>query len=176
MTTTMTTRRRKTKTYGISKGLLHGTGESATEAKADLNRQVDAALEGSYSPAIVTFDGQTIVVYREPQGWVYKRFDSGEITGEGITDVRWMSCGTHSRDDMIQQAAHHVISLSSQSTEYRTDADIPAFLTNTELRRSLITNARFQRAYRFAKESRPDKDSGDWHYWACSNCNDEQFH
>lgn len=175
MTTTMTTRRRKTKTYGISRGALRGTGESAADAKADLTRQIDAALEGSYSPAIVSFDGQTIVVYREPQGWVYKRFDSQEITNSGVTDVRWNSCGASPRDAMVQQAAHHVISLSRQSADFHTDADIPGFLTDVELRRSLIGNARFQMAYRFIKESEPNKGDSEWHYWACNHCNDEQF-
>jgi hypothetical protein len=167
------TRRKMLKT--ASRGQLTGWGETVSEAKADLTKRVDQALEGSYDPFLVVFGEYTILAWREPENWCYKIMRGSDIK-DGIHQIGMGCCGgSESRDEFLQQAAYHVINVSS--VDYHKDEEIPEFLTDRSKRQDILHCCRFQRAYRYAKENVPEGRDNDskWHEWACWNARDPMF-
>lgn len=59
---------RKPKTHQISRGMLTGEGPTKAAAKADLERQIDAAL-ASRSVTLEPRFGRVIVIIPTPRGW-----------------------------------------------------------------------------------------------------------
>lgn len=57
-------------TFSASKGCLTGTGRSLLEAKAHLESQISAALDGSYDPIFLTRDQLVALGTRTPDGWI----------------------------------------------------------------------------------------------------------
>lgn len=172
---TMATTTRRAKT--VEQGMLTGQGATVTEAKASLKAKVEAALTGSYEPATVTHGAYTAIVFRQPDGWYYKLRVSVDYTVSGILTVYASNSGEADRDASIQRAASHVIDIGSGDDEIHGDGDIPAWLTNVDYRRTILGNARFRRAWRWAKENKPEGLDTDheWHRWACHNDRDPRF-
>ena len=170
------TRNRRTTTHVADRGVLRGSGSTKAEAKADLERQIDNALTDDHDPALVSYDGETFVVYRTPWGWCYQRIETKQVTDGGIVDIHWSSLeGLRSRQEVIQAVSHHAIQISPKSRDFHEDSDIPSFLTDKDMREDLLRHAQFHRAYQHAKSTMPDKDSNVWHHWACQHSRDDQF-
>ena len=158
-------------------GTVSGTGENVTAARADLMKNLEAACEGTYDPLLITYKSNTILLWRTPTGYEYKLMRGDERTAEGVNRV---SAGTimggTDRNEAIQSAAHHVISV--EGDDFHDESEIPTFLTDRQKRRDIIFCCRFQRAYRWAQANKPEGRDNDhlWHEWACWHANDEQFH
>lgn len=56
---------------------MEGEGRTLTEAKKDAGRKIQAALGGYYTPELLTWRGETALIYREPNGWRYSLLLSG---------------------------------------------------------------------------------------------------
>lgn len=50
---------------------MPGQGKNVTEAKKDAGRKLEQAVSGSYEPAVISFRGQAVLVYRHQFGWDY---------------------------------------------------------------------------------------------------------
>ncbi len=172
----MLTKRKGHKLHYADRGSLNGIGKTITEAKANLNGKVDAALEGSYHPALVNFGQWSALVYRDPHGWNYKILQRPDMVADGIIDVRFGSCGFTSLGQATQAAAAHVLDLDSRE-DFHVDSDIPTWLTDPSDRRDLLYKGRFQRAYAWAKANMPEIADNDHllHAWACDNDRDPRF-
>lgn len=157
----------------VERGRLTGQGKTVAEAKQDLNRQIDELVTGSYQPVLVNYGPYTAIVYRSIDGWQYRLVH--EIT-PGIREINY---GTiyDSKDAAIQGAAFHVLDIGSDIEEFHKDEDIPDWLTDKGKRDTVLSNARFHRAYKWAKGNKPDgiDDDNKWHRWACDHSRDEQF-
>lgn len=162
----------KTRTKTVERGMLTGTGETTTEAKENLSKQIDSALTGRYEPFVVSYGIYSAIVYRAPDGWKYRMLN--DASKPGIHDVGF---GMHEgdRDTVIQHAASHVIDVGSNDDEFHKDEDIPSWLTDKHARSTILGNARFRRAYRYNKETYPGGCDSYWHRWACENANDPRF-
>ncbi len=71
-------RYRKPKTVRVSRGCLSGQGATKTEARADLDKQIDAALQ-FHSPIIECWHGYTVFVAATPTGWTTYVFRPDEL-------------------------------------------------------------------------------------------------
>jgi hypothetical protein len=69
---------RKPKTYYATRGALTGEGKSKTEAKADLERQIDWACNHAASVAEWRF-GLLLIVSASPNGWQHQIIDPTEM-------------------------------------------------------------------------------------------------
>lgn len=126
-------------------GDLSAVGRNAKEAKEGLTRIISRAASGSYEPAVVRSGGMAAVVFRSPTGWAYQLFgDHRPLPASGVATVAAMTMlDTDSRDEAIQAAAFDVASLDG--IDYRSDADLPAWLTCPRRRASVLDLCRFRR-------------------------------
>jgi hypothetical protein len=165
----------KTKVEKIAEcGAVVGTGDTQTEAKADLARKVKEALTGSYQPVMVHYGAYTALVYRTPTGWGYRMLH--DLDADGIQEVGYaIDTGNGTKDEAIQAAAGHVLDIGHGLDEFHADEDIPAWLTDKAGRSNVLTNARFRRAYAWVKEHEPEIAEGKWHQWACDHSHEKRF-
>jgi hypothetical protein len=91
------------KQKNVSLGHFTGTGRTLKDARADLEQQLEAAITGDYTPEIIRWRKQTIIVYRDPQfGWVHRRID---YAYNGHSSSGW----DDDREEAISQAAYNVV-------------------------------------------------------------------
>lgn len=72
---------------------MAGSGRTVTEAKQDAARKITKALAGSYTPWTAVVGDQTLLVFRDPEGWHYQvisnqdapRFCYGSCVEQGRT-------------------------------------------------------------------------------------------
>jgi hypothetical protein len=167
-----TTTRRTVKT--VERGMLDGKGETLTAAKRDLGDRIDEALTGSYDPAIVGYGAYEAVCYRRPDGWWYKMIERSDPSWRGVRDISGGG-GYPTREQCVQAAAFHVLDIGAGPDEFHQDSDIPDFLTSSGLRRDLLGNQRFRRAWRYARDNGLGATDHEWHGWACDNSRDPRF-
>jgi hypothetical protein len=170
--TMATTTRRKVKT--VERGMLEGKGETITAARRDLDAQIEAALTGSYDPAIVGYGAYEAVCYRRPDGWWYKMVERADPYWCGVRDISGGGCYPM-REQCVQAAAFHVLDIGAGSDEFHRDADIPDFLTVPRLREQILSNQRWRRAWRYARDNGLGATDHEWHGWACHNSRDPRF-
>lgn len=159
-------------------GPIAGKGRTLSEARADLNAQLEQAVTGSYEPAIISYNGYHAVVSRTAWGgWQYRTYGPERpLITEGVTDAGGcVMLGNVSRNEAIQSAAFHVVQLGCPL--FTRDDEIPAFLADPRRRRDLLSWCRWQRAYRYAQQNRPEGRSNEheWHEWACWHASDPMF-
>jgi hypothetical protein len=65
---------RKTKTIAVTRGHLVGSGKTKTEAKADLEKQIDWACKADLTHVEMRY-GLIVMVVSTPHGWTQKVFD-----------------------------------------------------------------------------------------------------
>jgi hypothetical protein len=174
--------RRSRKVHAVDRGCLTGYGKTAAEAKADLNQKIDRAVDGGYSPFMVSYGSYSALCHREPHGWSYILLDPARIetvTRPGVRSLFGSSGYYDTRKACEDMAAFHVLDLGSGPEEFHSDLDIPEWLTDPARRDTLLGNARFRRAWLWAKENAPDgidpEDSNQLHRWGCEHSRDPQF-
>ena len=151
----------------VSRGCLTGEGATAKEAKDNLSSLVDAALEGSYTPLLLNYNGQSAIVYRDPVGWSYSLLYLSE---DGKSQQR-CSLFIGARQECIQRAAFHIIQNGCDIDAIRSDADLPSWLEDRSRRSDLVSWCRWQRAAKHAQQA----GEVDVHKWACDHSHDAQF-
>lgn len=166
---------KRAKTVYVERGQLTGQGETKTEAKADLDGKIEAALKGPYNIRIVNYGLYSAIVYRQPSGWCYKMLLTENMVKPGIVEVDYTSL-YDSEAEAMQAASFHVLDLGGPD-EWRKNEDIPLFLMGADKRACVLSNARFRRAYAWAKENKPEGRDNDhlWHEWASWNCRNPEF-
>jgi hypothetical protein len=168
-----TTTRRKVKT--VERGMLEGKGDTLTAAKRDLGDRIDEALTGSYDPAIVGYGTYEAVCYRRPNAWWYKMVERQGVSWHGVHYISGGGGGYPTQDECVQAAAFHVLDIGAGPDEFHQDADIPEFLTVPRLREQILSNQRWRRAWRYARDNGLGATDHEWHGWACHNSRDPRF-
>jgi hypothetical protein len=128
---------------------MEGTGRNATEAKQDAARKIEKAVTGSYTPEIISWRGQSVLIYRDAKmGWVYNAIDSpsAEFTQARI----WVSSildGTYqtARD----RAAFHLAQMMWTKDDGQS---VPDFVTDERDRSTLADCFRHYAAHAEAKD------------------------
>lgn len=153
-------------------GVLIGYGTTVKEAKIDLDRRIKAALTGRYHPVVISYGAYSAIVYREPEFWTYKMCEKSKITQDGVHHIEWGSSYV-TQEEAIEAAAFHVVDL--EPADFHQDSDIPEWVTKHQHRQTILSNARFRRAYAFAQEKYPDLSHNEWHRWGCEHSRDAAF-
>lgn len=126
------------KYYGVE-----GAGRNVTEAKKDAGRKIEASLTGSYTPTIVAWRGNAVLVFREPGGWCTRLI----ADSEGIREGRQYGHPNHSQEkDAIKEAREHVAQLG-----WRLGDEPPEFLARESVP-DFQRWAEFQTRYAEARE------------------------
>jgi hypothetical protein len=85
---------------------MPGTGRTVTEAKQDAGRNIEAALSGDYTPAVLTFRGTVALIARDPKtGWGYRFVHSEK--GEMLQRM-YLNCGYTDYEDCLLHAVRHI--------------------------------------------------------------------
>jgi hypothetical protein len=155
----------------VKRGMLEASAASVRDAKQQLEDAVDAALQGDYEPRLVAYGPYAAFVYRTPHGWAYRIV----TPANGIQTVYACSGPTPDLDSVTQDAAFHVIDIGAKEDEFHSADDVPGFLTNERLRRTVVSNQRFRRAYAWYAKNHTEAHSQACHQWACENSQDERF-
>jgi hypothetical protein len=136
--------------YGVD-----GEGRNVTEAKQDAGRKITKAMSGSYTPRVLSAGGETIIVFRSPDGWRYGFLRDGDLSGlQGQAD---------DREEVERHARKH---LGSNVTDWRTcfDADgVDQIVKDARDRREIATSCKWQRDYHTAKDAGLDDTNA--RYW-----------
>lgn len=125
---------------------FEGTGRTMKDAKADAGKKISALHNGSWTPVIISWRGETVLLTRDLTGWV-KRFlqhDNAEITvGTG-------SQSFDSRDEAIRASQRHIVQLGWRIED---PIDIfPEWFTDKHDRKEAIEYRQWQLNYRELKD------------------------
>lgn len=60
---------------------MEGEGKTVREAKRDATRKIEAALSADYTPRIISFRGETIIIWRSPKSTASSLLHGGQIVG-----------------------------------------------------------------------------------------------
>jgi hypothetical protein len=143
---------RKPKVHRVNYLGMDGTGQTAKDAKADAARKIETAMEGSYTPIVLTAGGETIVCYREPAyGWSYSFVRNGRLSG-GCS-------GNYDRETVEKTARRH---LGANATNWRTyfgPDDVDSIVEDPADRKDIASGCSWQRKYHAAREAGLDDDN-----------------
>lgn len=144
---------------------VEGSGRNVTEAKRDAGKQIERALSGDYSPIILEYRGNAILVWRDPMsGWRSGIiFDNGEFRDH--RRVSWSYChSTKSTDDARADAIASAQDRLAQLGWRPEDAtNPPEFLKTRQQIADYRYWAEFQLRYSQAKAAgMPDNDAHDY--------------
>lgn len=129
-----------------------GTGRTRTEARQRAEEAITARLaeaEGDYDPRLLAWRGNVVLIYRRPlDGWVYVRLVDAD---DGLRTGRLMG-GCFSNDTLgeIETSVRQHLAQLGWTPEDGTDP--PELLTGTDEREDFVLWARWQLAYRAARE------------------------
>lgn len=136
---------------------MPGTGRTVREAKQDAARKIEAALDGTYQPMVLSYRGLTAVVWRVAKhGWVYGFLHELEASHfERCEPTCYPGAGEAEPTTALLACVNHMVSITRQEGEI----DSPLFDAlppdmAAEARRTLALQApwqdEFQRRYREA--------------------------
>jgi hypothetical protein len=142
---------------------MEGTGRNVTDAKRDAGAKIERALSGDYTPDLVSYRGQAILIYRTPGGWnSCVLSDSAGLRNGPCYGTTYP--GSYSREDVIREAREHL----AQLTWTPEDGLIPPpFLKDRRSLSDYKTWAEFQLRYREARTR--GMDDNDAHSFAARN-------
>lgn len=144
---------------------IEGSGKNVTEAKKDAGRKIEKALEGSYTPRLLTHRGHAILVYREPHGWCSATIADPDSSGATVVREGPVSSGScHPEADVLKWALEHLAQLGWQAAD---GVQPPEFLKDRVSRSSFKTWAEFQ--LRYQEAIRRGMGSNDAHSYAGRN-------
>lgn len=154
---------RKRKEFHVSRGCLTGTGATKSEAKANMERQIDWACRHA-APQIEMWHGYMVLVAASPDGWNTYVFRPDELQHG---DCR-RSCTMHGQveyTDALDSARLHA-AMNGWTLECDDDAAFILRSGLTERRRDELSRwICFQRRYAVAKAA--GASDGDAHAIAC---------
>jgi hypothetical protein len=135
---------------------FQGQGATVKEAKQDAGRKIEALHHGTWEPVVVTWRGETILIYRTLDGWI-SRF----LQHKGEPLKVSSGCQCHGNDDVkevIRSVQRHVVQLG---WTFEDPIDhFPDFCTNEADRREAIDYRKWQLAYRkFKDEGHDDNEA-----------------
>lgn len=129
-----------------------GTGRTKTEARQQAEEAITARLaevEGDYDPRLLSWRSNLVLIYRRPlDGWVYVHLTSPE---DGLRTGRLMG-GCYSSDTLAQIEASVRLHLAEQGWTPEEGPEPPDILTQEDERQEFRLWARWQLAYRAARE------------------------
>lgn len=127
---------------------MEGTGRNQTEAKQDAGRKIEKAVTGSYTPEILSYRGQSILLYRDARmGWVYNAIDAAQ--SEFSQSRIWVSSIL---DGTYQTAKDRALYHLSQMMWTEADGtDVPEFVTDERDRQTLADCFKHYTAHAQAK-------------------------
>lgn len=142
---------------------FEGTGKTLKEAKADAHNQADTALAGNYTPCILRFKGNTVLVWREPRhGWGYRLLsDADHVVGNG--DL-YASTGYADKAEVVRSAKKHLAQASYVPGSTLDEMDALAYVHKDD-RRDLQSWIAFQIRYAAARAT--GKTDHEAHQSAC---------
>jgi len=126
-----------------------------------------SALEGSYSPVLLSYKGQHAIAHRCPVGWSYSLINVSD-DGKHETGCT-MFVGT--KEAAVNSAAFHIIQNACDVFAIRSDSDLPTWLTDRSKRSDLVSWCRWQRAAAYAQKN----NEPDVHKWACDHHYEARF-
>lgn len=121
--------------YGIE-----GEGVTLKEARADAARNIEVALEGSYTPKLLEFGNHQALVWREPVGWGYRLLN-------GADTCLYPSVFHAKQEGAERQARYH---LAQSGWEPANDGPALAYVHRDD-RATLATWIAWQRRYAHAR-------------------------
>lgn len=135
---------------------MGGAGKTVKEAKQDAARKIEAVLDGHYFPRIITYRGNSILVYRTPQAWHTTIIvDDGEPRQGVLTS----SCMYETESEAASAAQLQVAQLGWKRQDGYT---MPDFLTDKQ-KREMHTMITFWMRYQDAKAAgMNDHDAHDY--------------
>jgi hypothetical protein len=146
---------------------MEGTGRNVTSAKQDAARKLESIMHGSYNPALLECRMNTILVWRDTQGWHSRVI---QTPGNPVTNSPSYNWEGNDRDEAVHNARAHLAQLAWTFDDGlsvpRTDADTEIILTPSQ-REDFFRWAGFQLAYRDARKAGMEDCQA--HEWACRN-------
>lgn len=128
--------------YGVK-----GEGRTITDAKKNAGEKIRDMLAGRYDPTILTYRGQSVVVFRTPAGW-----DSRTIhhTGDGYGQEKVLANG-HYKDEKeaIRKAKSH---LAQQTWKHEDGKKVPEFIKEVGEIDDYLRWIEFQMRYKAARD------------------------
>jgi hypothetical protein len=158
---------KKNQTKTAYRGPLAASGATWKEVRANLDAMVDDALAGDYQPTLLTYNGNSALVYREPSGWCYV------LVTHTPGGKSWNRChqSVGTRQDTIDYAAYHIIQNGVDIQAVHVDSDLPDMLESRSLRSDLVLWCRWQRAAKVAQ----DRGEPNVHQRACDHYLNPEF-
>lgn len=139
-----------TEVYGFT-----GTGATLKAARENAQEQAALGMRGTYTPRVLQYRGETLVVARTPHGWGYRMVRLEEGKPEYVS-----ACSLFSADadfaDVWRKAVRHL----AQATMVLDDEAAPSFVTEEADRREWASYRDWQRGYRkLVSEGKTDDEA-----------------
>jgi len=149
------------RTITLTRGQLQSTAKTKTEARADLDRQINEALSRDYTPTVFLHRGYIAIVWEDPNG-IHSRIVATPDDPPGVVR-QWCGSTSYAVQTTREQAEACVrLHLADLAMDTTTD-EPPAILDSfqyPEWRRKLG----WSRACRYAKQNIPGTDNDRWEW------------
>ena len=152
---------------------MEGEGATMKEAKADAGRQLEAAMQGDYSPFTVVWRGIVAILVRAPKtGYGYRMIHMNE-SDKPETSHSMNYLATQDFEDARFQMIRHLADITRKAGEL--DSPLFDYLrtnTATAYRREFVEHSKredYTRARFLIAEHAMKLPNGDAHDWACMN-------
>lgn len=141
---------------------MEGEGRNIQEAKADAIAKLEAATEGDYRPALLSFGPCDAIVWRELDGWRYRLIHGDDYVREYKVHHTGLFAhvvpATPTKAETIRAARYHTAQVGWQ---YGDDEAATAYVDPQD-RANIASWIRFQNAYRRLKnEGKSDVEAHD---------------
>lgn len=129
---------------------MAGEGRTVTEAKKDAARRIEKAMEGSYSPIVLTAGEWQALMYRRPDcGWSHAIISGPDRERKEMQHLYGSPAG--SQKDCEAQCRKHLGDLATDWRTCLTVDDVHPIVTDQSARRDILRSCEFTRRYRFAE-------------------------
>ncbi len=142
--------------YGVE-----GTGRTLTEAKKDAGRKIEESLSGDYTPTVLEWRGNAILVWREPSGWGHRYIVHDGKTVEG----RVYACCQDTKEEATRSALNSLA--QSGWSHFDVEDWAPEILRDRADIAEFKSWVKFQRRYRVAQGK--GLNDNDAHAYACGS-------
>jgi hypothetical protein len=129
--------------YGVE-----AEGRNLTEAKKAAGKKIEKAMTASYTPEVIAWRGNAVLIYRTPEGWC-----SANLMADGVLYERDLSGSWWGRDgeDWAAVVAAVRLHLAQQGWEPADGEEVPEVLRNSpKLHGEYRSWVKFQLRYRDA--------------------------
>lgn len=125
---------------------MEGEGTNLKEARKDASLKIEAALEGRYTPILLTLRGEQILCWRTPtEGWQYAQLSHHPI--HDYEPLWGTMCGGGDRDEVEAIARNHLAQITwGLKLSEAEEEEILAFVAKKD-RREMKSWIEWQRRY-----------------------------